>query len=50
MKLTWRFLLGTAIGIGLGYAVVLLTQKGQLRKPEQWHTLYQAEPEKSTTT
>jgi hypothetical protein len=45
MKLTWRFLLGAAIGAGVGYAVVLLVQPAPKRRVPRWRTLYQASPE-----
>jgi gas vesicle protein len=53
MKLTWRFLLGTAIGAGVGYAMVLLVQPGPKRRAPLWLTLYEASPEQreeQTTT
>jgi hypothetical protein len=45
MKLTWRFLLGTAIGAGLGYAMVLLVQPAPKRRAPRWLNLDQASPE-----
>jgi hypothetical protein len=53
MKLTWRFLLGAAIGAGVGYAMVLLVQPGPKRRAPLWLTLYEASPEQreeQTTT
>jgi hypothetical protein len=53
MKLTWRFLLGAAIGTGVGYAMVLLVQPGPKRRAPLWLTLYEASPEQreeQTTT
>jgi NhaP-type Na+/H+ or K+/H+ antiporter len=43
MSRIWRFVLGAAIGIAIGYAAVLLIQ----RRPKasarpQFHTIYQA--------
>jgi gas vesicle protein len=45
MKLTWRFFLGTAIGAGVGYAMVLLVQPAPKRRVPRWRTLYQSSPE-----
>jgi hypothetical protein len=40
VKLSWRFLLGAAMGAGLGYALILLLQPASKR--DQWRVLYQA--------
>jgi hypothetical protein len=45
MKLTWRFLLGAAIGAGLGYAMVLLVQPAPKRRAPRWLTVYEAASE-----
>jgi hypothetical protein len=42
MKNSWRFLLGAAIGVGVGYALVLLMQTPQ--KP-RLRTIYKAPEE-----
>lgn len=43
MKKSWRFFLGAAIGIGLGYAIMLLLQAPE--KP-RLRTIYKAPTEK----
>jgi hypothetical protein len=42
IKSTWRFFLGAAIGAGVGYALVLLTQPARRNPPPGWRVLYQA--------
>ncbi|HVP04190.1 MAG TPA: hypothetical protein VMT90_00800 [Dehalococcoidia bacterium] len=44
IKRSWRFVLGAAIGVGLGYALALLVQPAP-KRGERWRTLYQAAPE-----
>jgi hypothetical protein len=50
MKLTWRFLLGAAIGAGVGYAMVLLVQPAPKRRGPRWLTLYHASPDQREET
>lgn len=45
IKRSWRFALGAAIGLGLGYALALLVQPAPRKQAERWRTLYQAAPE-----
>jgi hypothetical protein len=42
---SWRFFLGAAIGLGLGYALALLVQPAPRKTAQRWRTLYQAAPE-----
>ncbi len=42
MKRTWRFLLGAAIGAGVGYAMVLLVKPAPRARPSRWQSLYEA--------
>jgi hypothetical protein len=43
MSRIWRFVLGAAIGIAIGYAAVLLVQRRpQAPARPQFHTIYQA--------
>jgi hypothetical protein len=41
----WRFFLGAAIGLGLGYSLALLMQPAPRKPAQRWRTLYQAAPE-----
>jgi hypothetical protein len=41
MKKGWRFVLGAAMGVGLGYALVLLLQPGN-RRSRRLRVIYQA--------
>lgn len=45
IKKSWRFVLGAAIGAGVGYALALLVQPAPRKQAERWRTLYQAAPE-----
>lgn len=48
MKSTWRFFLGAAIGLGLGYAAVLL--RPQPRRGSHLRTIYRAPEPKAEKT
>lgn len=50
IKRSWRFALGAAIGLSLGYALALLVQPAQKKQVERWRTLYQAAPEEREET
>jgi gas vesicle protein len=52
MSKIWRFMLGGAIGVGIGYAAVLLVQP-QLqarRRSRRLRTIYQAPAERKEET
>jgi hypothetical protein len=50
IRRSWRFALGAAIGLSLGYALALLVQPAQKKQVERWRTLYQAAPEEREET
>lgn len=51
MRTTWRFLLGAVIGVGLGYATVLLVQPRFSKAPRKHslRTIYEVPAERENT-